>query len=75
LLDWLDLYGDVVTVDTLGCQIAAKVVDTALRRRLSSDGRADDDAEWWYFVDSRRALVRPFAQAVRSHWDVENGLH
>jgi predicted transposase YbfD/YdcC len=75
LLDWLDLIGVVVTVDALGCQTTTKIVDTALRRRLCADDRADDDAELRYFVDSRRASVRPFAQAVRSHWSIENGLH
>ena len=32
-------------------------------------------SEVWYFIGSRRMAARRYAQALRSHWGIENNLH
>jgi hypothetical protein len=62
LLDLLDRNGAVATVDALGCQTAAKVVDTALLRRVAVSllHRAEDT--WADKLSLRiRRLDRPRA--------------
>lgn len=44
-----------------------------VRRRLESD--ESETGQVRYYISSQRPLVRGFANAVRSHWSIENKLH
>jgi predicted transposase YbfD/YdcC len=43
------------------------------RRERTVNGQTS--AEVWYFIGSRRMAARRYAQALRSHWGIENNLH
>jgi predicted transposase YbfD/YdcC len=43
------------------------------RRERTIQGQTS--SEVWYFIGSRRMTARQYAQALRSHWGIENNLH
>jgi predicted transposase YbfD/YdcC len=43
------------------------------RRERTVNGRTSEEV--WYFIGSRRMAARRYAQALRSHWGIENNLH
>jgi predicted transposase YbfD/YdcC len=43
------------------------------RRTRTINGQTSDEV--WYFIGSRRMAARRYAQALRSHWGIENNLH
>jgi predicted transposase YbfD/YdcC len=43
------------------------------RRERTVNGQTSEEV--WYFIGSRRMAARRYAQALRSHWGIENNLH
>lgn len=50
-----------------------KAIGMAVRVTEHDDGRASDDVR--YYITSRYASGKKFANAVREHWGIENSLH
>lgn len=50
-----------------------RTLGMVVRRRLEPNG--DETGEIRYYLSSQEPLVRSFANAVRSHWQIENQLH
>jgi predicted transposase YbfD/YdcC len=52
--------------------VGLKTVIMCYRER-TVNGQQTDEAH--YFISSRRMAARKFAEALRGHWGIENGLH